>query len=131
MAETPSEGRALSAALSAPVPFRTRATSGILHTAERHVQRYAPETEGAQRSRGLGAFAFVDRLVVPWVMAAQQSASLRLFGEYLAKGPGERAGRNVSWVFPRPWYQDELDWVAAARQGGSSYAQSSQSSGSG
>jgi hypothetical protein len=24
---------------------------------------------------------------------------------------------SVSWLFPRPWYQDELDWMAAARQG--------------
>ena len=30
----------------------------------------------------------------------------------------EREGGAVSWVFPRPWYQDELDWMAAAREGG-------------
>src|SRR5436853_1093666 len=101
MAETPSEGRALSAALSAPAPFRTRAGDGLLHTADRHVSRLAAD-EGPQRPRGLGTLAFVDRLVVPWVMAAQQSASLRLFGEYIAQGPGQRTPGHVSWVFPRP-----------------------------
>src|SRR5688500_12228424 len=114
--QAPSETRALSAALSAPTPFRTRTGAGLLHTAERHVDRHAPEPDGPQRSRGLNALAFVDRMVVPWVMAAQQSTSLRLFGEYLNKGPGERPGGHVSWVFPRPWYQDELDWMAAARE---------------
>src|SRR5690349_18315980 len=113
---TPSEGRALSAALSAPVPFRTRVGAGLLHTADRHVGRLAPEAEGPQRPRGLGALAFVDRLVVPWVMAAQSSASLRVFGEYLAHGPAQRPAGHVSWVFPRPWYQDELDWMAASRR---------------
>src|SRR5688572_7185957 len=109
MASPTSEGRALSAALSAPTPFRTRTGAALLSGAERHVARFAPEgeAEGAPRRRGsLATLSFVDRLVVPWVMAAQQSASLRMFGQYLAHGPTERPGEHVSWLFPRPWYQD-------------------------
>jgi hypothetical protein len=118
------ETRALSAAMSAPVPFRTRAGGDVLHSADRHVQRFAPEADGARRSRSLGALAFVDRLVVPWVTAAQQSTSMRMFGEYIAHGPNQRETNQVSWVFPRPWYQDELDWMAAARRNGGAFAAS-------
>jgi hypothetical protein len=117
MAALATEGRALSAALSAPTPFRTRAGTAALHGAERHVQRYAPEADGEKRRGSLGALAFVDRLVLPWVAPARQSSSLRMFGHYLAHGAGERAAAPVSWLFPRPWYQDELDWMAAARAG--------------
>ena len=117
MAGEAAEGRALSAALSAPTPFRTRAGSAALHGAERHVQRYAPEADGQRRRGSLGALAFVDRLVLPWVAPQRQSSSLRMFGHYLAHGAGERAAAHVSWLFPRPWYQDELDWMAAARAG--------------
>jgi hypothetical protein len=38
-----------------------------------------------------------------------------LFSQYAQQGVGERPSGAVSWVFPRPWYQDELDWMAAAR----------------
>ena len=61
---------------------------------------------------------FVDRLVAPWIETAQRSASLRLFQQYASSGPAERPAGSVSWVFPRPWYQDELDWMAAARRSG-------------
>ena len=41
---------------------------------------------------------------------------MRLFQQYAHTGASEREGGAVSWVFPRPWYQDELDWMTAARQ---------------
>ena len=63
--------------------------------------------------RSLG---FVDRLVAPWMETAQRSASMRLFSGYAQAGLPPSEPRAVSWVFPRPWYQDELDWMAAARQ---------------
>src|SRR5262245_8564251 len=113
MAET-TEPRALSAALAAPA-FATRAGGLAMHAANRHVERWAPEA-GASRVRPLRSLGFVDRLIAPWIESAQRSASLRLFGEYTATGFGERSPASVSWVFPRPWYQDELDWMAAARR---------------
>ncbi|MBL0219031.1 MAG: hypothetical protein IPQ07_34830 [Myxococcales bacterium] len=58
----------------------------------------------------------MDRLVAPWIETAQRSASLRLFSQYSTAGASQREGAAVSWVFPRPWYQDELNWMAAARQ---------------
>ncbi len=114
MANETQEPRALSAALAAPV-FHTRGGGSALHAANRHVERWAPETT-AGRVRSMRSLSFVDRLVAPWIETAQRSASLRLFSQYARSGPTEREGGAVSWVFPRPWYQDELDWMAAARQ---------------
>jgi hypothetical protein len=113
MAET-TEPRALSAALASPT-FVTRGGGLAMHVANRHVERWAPEA-GASRVRPLKNLGFVDRLVAPWIEAAQRSASLRMFGQYISSGVGERkTSAPTSWVFPRPWYQDELDWMAAAR----------------
>ena len=112
--ETP-EPRALSAALSAPTPFATRGGGSMLHAANRHVERWAPESTAAN-VRPLRSLGFVDRLVAPWIETAQRSASLRLFSQYSTAGASQREGAAVSWVFPRPWYQDELNWMAAARQ---------------
>src|SRR5689334_9010552 len=109
-----SEPRALGAALAGPA-FVTRGHGMALHTANRHVERWAPEAT-AGRVRSMRSLGFVDRLVAPWMETAQRSASLRLFTQYAARGVGEREPNAVSWVFPRPMYQDELDWMAAARQ---------------
>jgi hypothetical protein len=108
------EPRALGAALSAPA-FVTRGQGVAMHVANRHVERWAPEAN-AGRVRSMRSLGFVDRLVAPWVETAQRSASLRLFSQYNRAGASEREAAAVSWVFPRPWYQDELDWMAAARQ---------------
>jgi len=111
-----SEPRALSTALASPA-FVTKASGMAQHAADRHVERWAPETPaGTNRVRPLRSLGFVDRLVAPWIEAAQRSASLRMFSSYQTLGAPERQASNVSWVFPRPWYQDELDWMAAARQ---------------
>jgi len=120
--QTTHEPRALTAALAAP-PFHTLGGGGALHAADRHVERWAPEAS-ASRVRSMRSLSFVDRLVAPWIETAQRSASLRLFSQYARSGASEREGSAVSWVFPRPWYQDELDWMAAARQvGGHAAAQ--------
>src|ERR1041384_7276194 len=110
------EPRALSAALASPA-FVTRGHAGALHAANRHVERWAPEAT-THRVRSMRSLGFVDRMVAPWMETAQRSASLRLLHQYAHTGLGERVGSSVSWVFPRPWYQDELDWMAAARQVG-------------
>ncbi len=115
MANETHEPRALSAALSAPTPFATRGGGSMLHAANRHVERWAPETTAAN-VRSMRSLGFVDRLVAPWIETAQRSASMRLFSQYSTAGAAQREGAAVSWVFPRPWYQDELDWMAAARQ---------------
>ncbi len=109
-----SEPRALGAALSAPA-FVTRGNAVAMHAATRHVERWAPE-QTAGRVRSMRSLGFVDRLVAPWIETAQRSASMRLFNQYASSGPDAREPGAVSWVFPRPWYQDELDWMAAARQ---------------
>ena len=93
-----------------------------MHVANRHVERWAPETS-AHRVRPLRSLGFVDRLVAPWIETAQRSAGLRLFSQYASQGTSEREGGAVSWVFPRPWYQDELDWMAASRRVGSTVSE--------
>jgi hypothetical protein len=108
------EPRALTAALAAPA-FSTKVGSRVMHAATRHAERWAPETN-ASNVRSLRSLGFVDRLVAPWIEAAQRSASLRLFSQYRNEGMPERPTTQTSWLFPRPWYQDELDWMAAARQ---------------
>ena len=86
-----------------------------MHVANRHAERWAPEA-GAQRVRPLRTLGFVDRLVTPWLESAQRSPSLRMFSKMQTSRANEHGGKPVSWVFPRPWYQDEIDWMAAARQ---------------
>jgi hypothetical protein len=116
MAIDTNEPRALTAALQAPA-FVTKGGGLAVHVANRHVERWAPEA-GASRVRSLRSLGFVDRLVAPWLETAQRSAPLRMFSQYLAGSIAQREPAMVSWVFPRPWYQDELDWMAAARQVG-------------
>ena len=111
---TTNEPRALAAALSGP-ELVTRGAGLAMHVANRHVERWAPEA-GASRVRSLRSLGFVDRMVTPWIETATRSAGLRMFTQYARTGMTEREGAAVSWVFPRPWYQDELDWMAAARQ---------------
>ncbi len=117
------EPRALTAALSQPA-FVTKGGGFAMHAANRHVSRWAPEVgePGANRIRPLRNLGFVDRLVAPWIESAQRTASLRMFGNYINAPLAERPAPTTSWVFPRPWYQDELDWMAAARAVGSQTA---------
>ena len=123
MAETPTHGpssasgdtRALSAALRGPA-FETKNSGSAMHAATRHVERWAPEA-GAHRVRSLRSLGFVDRLVAPWLEVAQRSAAMRLFQQSKSEGTAERENAShVSWVFPRPWFQDELDWITASRE---------------
>src|SRR5438045_4079817 len=110
---TTNEPRALTAALSSPV-FVTKGGGAAMHAADRHVERWAPESS-ATTFRPLRNLGFVDRLVSPWIESAQRSPALRMFSQYVSHGASERAVPTTSWLFPRPWYQDELDWMAAAR----------------
>ncbi|HEX4455491.1 MAG TPA: hypothetical protein VH143_31745 [Kofleriaceae bacterium] len=128
MAES-TEPRALTAALAAPA-FSTKVGSHVMHVATRHAERWAPESS-ASNVRTLRNLGFVDRLVAPWIEAAQRSASLRLFSQYRNEGMPERPTTQTSWLFPRPWYQDELDWMAAARQASESTGSSGSSGSSG
>ncbi|MBK9030070.1 MAG: hypothetical protein IPL61_01815 [Myxococcales bacterium] len=109
------ETRALTAALSGPV-FDGAASRSALHTSERHAERWAPEGDSARRASGMRSLAFADRVASPWMQASSGPRMSHLFGAY-AGTASERSAPHVSWLFPRPWFQDELDWMAAARQG--------------
>ena len=86
-----------------------------MHSANRHVERWAPESN-ATRVRSMRSLGFVDRLVAPWLETSQRSMGLRMFSSPMHAQTNERSAQSVSWVFPRPWYQDELDWMAASRE---------------
>ncbi|MFN0249851.1 MAG: hypothetical protein ACKV2T_23410, partial [Kofleriaceae bacterium] len=86
-----------------------------MHIANRHVERWAPESN-ASRVRSMRSLGFVDRLIAPWLETSQRSMGLRMFSSPTHTRGNERSTQHVSWVFPRPWYQDELDWMTAARE---------------
>lgn len=107
------EPRGIAAAMSQPV-FTPKMGQSALGAADRATRRWAPEAPEDQ-PRAMRSLSFVDRMVAPWVTASQRSAGLRMFSQYNSSEMPERAITGVSWVFPRPWYQDELDWIAASR----------------
>lgn len=107
------EPRGIAAAMSQPV-FTPKMGQSALGAADRATRRWAPESPEDQ-PRAIRSLSFVDRMVAPWVTASQRSAGLRMFSQYNSSEMPERAITGVSWVFPRPWYQDELDWIAASR----------------
>lgn len=107
------EPRGIAAAMSQPV-FTPKMGQSALGAADRATRRWAPESPEDQ-PRAMRSLSFVDRMVAPWVTASQRSAGLRMFSQYNSSEMPERAITGVSWVFPRPWYQDELDWIAASR----------------
>src|SRR5688572_4761528 len=116
---TNSDTKALATVTSAPTtgeaPFRSRAGAMADHAAERHVDRWAPEQGATTRSGSLRSVAFVDRLITPWFEAPQRMAMRQSMGDGHVHGSAARVSDSVSWVFPRPWYQDEIDWLAASR----------------
>jgi hypothetical protein len=88
-----------------------------MRASERHIDRMVPERDATRRSRPLAALGFSDRVLGPYVGRAQQSP-LRMFG---ADAPAEAESAReleiepTSWIFPRPWYLDELDWLQSVR----------------
>src|SRR5687768_2489608 len=110
------EPRALGAALAGPV-FTPRSGDLALHAATRHISRWAPEASNANVG-SLGALRFVDRLAAPWIGGAPRSFAARVFGPPVGpaslSAPRQRESAAVSWVLPRLWYRDELEWMASA-----------------
>ncbi|MGE3454215.1 MAG: hypothetical protein AB7O24_03795, partial [Kofleriaceae bacterium] len=98
----------MNAALAQPA-FTTRGAGRALRDADQHTTRWAPEAD-AGNVRPLATLGFVDRLVTPWLETADHSPSLRAL-----RRTERDAAHHVSWVFPRPWYRDELSWLTAAR----------------
>ena len=110
------EPRALSAALAAPAFVTQDERPGA---ARGQSSRRAVGARGGRESRPPAA---QPRLRRPARRAVDRGrAALGVAADVQPvrlHGTPERQTNNVSWVFPRPWYQDELDWMAAARQAG-------------
>lgn len=111
--------RAVDAALSSPSPFRPRTARRAMRASRRHIQRFAPEGAAAKRSRPLSTLTFADKILSPYVEQANRSAGIDMFSPIEQPrhqgGTRERSIEPTSWIFPRPWYNDELSWLAAAR----------------
>ncbi len=113
--------RAIDVVASAAPAFTPRGATLARATSARVVDRWAPERGAAGRSRSLGAMAFADRLLSSYV-AGPASVGMSLAGSGLsyAEAPsperGFRSPPPTSWLFPSPWYQDELDWIDAAQR---------------
>ena len=112
--------RALDAAMSATTAFIPQGGAMAMRASERHIDRMAPERDAMRRSRSLATLGFSDRVIGPYVGRAQQSP-LRMFGsEEAPVEAGSDASHEIestSWIFPRPWYLDELGWLQSTRAG--------------
>lgn len=93
-----------------------------MRASERHIGRMVPEGDATRRSRSLATLGFSDRVLGPYVRHAQQSP-MRMFGSADAQAEAdtsrEREIEATSWIFPRPWYMDELDWLHSTRMSAS------------
>jgi trimeric autotransporter adhesin len=111
------EARGIAAAMSQPV-FASRVGRTALQWADAAMTRWAPESTRDQ-SPSVRSMAFVDRIAALWMSmsTSQRAAGLQRLSSVVAAQAGERSVDNVSWLFPRPWFQDELDWLSASRAG--------------
>ena len=104
------EARAVEAVHSQPV-FRTPVMARAESQSGRVAERWAPEGQAAASAPAMRSLGFADRVIVNYL--GEQGG---------VPGGGTRRGRAVErqvapmdWLFPIPWYLDELDWVSAAR----------------
>jgi len=113
--------RAIDAVASASSSFVPRGATLARTASARVVDRWAPERGAASRNRSLGAMAFADRLLTSYV-SGPGSAGMSLSGtgltyaEATTRERGFRSPPPTSWLFPSPWYQDEIDWLEAAQR---------------
>jgi len=117
-ASPPSMGeRAIDAALGQGSSFRTRTMIASARASSRIVDHWAPEDGATSRQRSLGALAFADRLLSPYVGLADDSASATMsaYSSHVGNMRPLRVAPRTSWLFPVPWYVDEIEWIAAAR----------------
>jgi hypothetical protein len=104
--------------MSATTAFIPQGGAVAMRASERHIDRMAPERDAMRRSRSLATLGFSDRVIGPYVIPAQQSP-LRMFSseEALAEAGSDPSPEiePTSWIFPRPWYLDELGWLQSTR----------------
>ena len=111
---TAAEPRALHAALTARVPFRSRIGERAQSAADRSLSKWVT---GEAKRPGLRTLDFVDRRIGPMMQTATAAtaAATRMFGQTAAaNGAAPRSTAPTSWLVPRPWFADEVKWMAAA-----------------
>ncbi len=117
-------GRALSAALGAARPFQPRGARQAQAASSRVVSRFTPD-QSMQAGRPLASLAFADQRMVRYLNPSTRFGAMPMFATRHTR-ESQRL-ENTSWLFPTPWYLDELSWLAAERQQvGKSVAQRAQ-----
>ena len=113
--EAGGEARAVEAVHAQPV-FRTPVMARAESHSGRVAERWAPEGQGAARAPAMRSLGFADRVIVNYLGSGRgEQAGLRAGGAARRAGSVERQVAPMDWLFPVPWYLDELDWVSAAR----------------
>ena len=102
------EARAAEAVRAQPA-FRTPMMARAESQSGRLADRWAPEGPRAARAPAMRTLGFADHVI----------------GTYLGEGAGrvrrpgagavDRRVAPMDWLFPVPWYFDELDWLSAGR----------------
>ena len=85
--------------------FRTAASARAETASGAMAQRWAPDGAGAERAPAMRALRFADRHLTAYLGAGHPMRGRRV----------DRAVPSVNWLFPIPWFGDELDWMSAAR----------------
>ncbi len=98
------EARAARSVLSGSA-FRTAASARAETASGAVAQRWAPDGAGAERAPAMRALRFADRHLTAYLGSGHPMRGRRV----------DRAVPSVNWLFPIPWFGDELDWMSAAR----------------
>jgi hypothetical protein len=115
--------RAHSAASRGGASFSTRTIASADAISQRSFDRFAPADN---RGAGMGALSFSDRLMQPYFASAQRHRQRVAPGDFARRPVTE----DVTWLFPVPWYSDELSWLMAEAAGSGASTSGASTSGS-
>src|SRR3954470_4925782 len=119
MANTPSSGGAGGAGAgggdargvaSIGGTFASRGLAAADRTVAAIADRYAPEGAAAHGSVAMRMLGFADRLLAP------RLASTQRFSERAVGGANRMGLAMPQWIYPYPWFADDLARMQMARQ---------------
>src|SRR5688572_3923022 len=100
--------------------FLPHGSHAALSRSTQILDRWAPEEGATRQFRSLQSLALVDRRLAPYLRRANDLPQRVGLWEGIERTRHEsparaRAVDARSWLFPVPWFQDELTWAKAAR----------------
>ncbi|HET6610722.1 MAG TPA: hypothetical protein VFG83_01985, partial [Kofleriaceae bacterium] len=91
------------------------AGNAAMAASARVCERWAPEaTRGGRPSGAMSRMAFADATIGRFFSPSLALARRSQMGSFAGKMPVHRqrsVAHTSSWVFPFPWYADELAWL--------------------